>query len=67
MLIDLEVLEIPVEITNEASSKHESSKRKTVFSIHNVYDENGNVVKRLSTPMTEWESLGTIKLFEGVI
>jgi AAA15 family ATPase/GTPase len=37
-------------------------KAKDLFSIHPVYDDNGNRVTQLSVPFDEWESSGSSKL-----
>jgi AAA15 family ATPase/GTPase len=38
------------------------TKEKDVFSVHPIFDENGNRVAQLSASFEEWESSGSIKL-----
>lgn len=44
--------------------RYSKEKQIKVFSSHNVYDDHGAVVDKQWVDFTEWESQGTLKLFE---
>jgi uncharacterized protein len=50
------------DIELKPSSPSGGKKGKDVFSLHPVFDENGNSVKDLSVSFEKWESSGSIKL-----
>ena len=56
--LDKPVFEEVSKIVQDGNGK----KLKTIFSMHKIYDENGNIVDQLATPFALWESEGTGKL-----